>query len=362
MPNRREFLSGGAALLAASASGADSMLAKASKPLDILFLGGTGFIGPAQINYALDRGHTVTMFNRGRRAGLYGGRVEEIVGNRDSTIDAGLTALEGDREWDVIVDNSGYLPRHVRDSIELLKDRCNRYIYISTVAVYDFDTTDVITINSRMRDAPEPATEEVNGQTYGPLKAECDRIAQDLLGDKLTCVRPTYIIGPGDTTDRFTYWVDRFSRGGDIVCPSSPKIGSQWIDVYDLCHWIVTLAENDTPGIFNAVAPESPVTRDEVMHGIKACFSAGSTLHWPDSELLVEMQYPTPMFPNPPVSRTMDSSYAEAAGLSFRPLADTVRSIHEWWSSQPDDRRANPRRWPTAEQERAVLERMSAIS
>ena len=360
MPNRREFLGGGAALLAASASGADSMLQQADKPLEILFLGGTGFIGPAQINYALDRGHKVTMFNRGRRAGMYGGRVEEIIGNRDTTIDAGLTTLEGDRTWDVIVDNSGYVPRHVRDSIELLKDRCKRYIYISTVAVYDFDTTEVITIDSKMREAPDPATEEVNGSTYGPLKAECDRIAQQLLGDKLTCVRPTYIIGPGDTTDRFTYWVDRFSRGGDIVCPSTPDVGAQWIDVYDLCHWIISLAENDTPGIFNGVAPASPVTREEVMHGIKACFSAGSRLHWPSSELLVDMQYPTPMFPNPAIARTMDASHAVAAGLTYRPLADTVRNIHEWWSNAPAERRANPRRWPSPEQERAVLERMAS--
>ena len=359
MPNRREFLGGGAALLAASASGADSMLSRA-KPLEILFLGGTGFIGPAQINYALDRGHKVTMFNRGRRAGMYGGRVEEIVGNRDTTIDAGLAPLEGDRTWDVIVDNSGYVPRHVRDSIELLKDRCKRYIYISTVAVYDFDTTELITVDSKMREAPEPATEEVTGATYGPLKAECDRIAQELLGDKLTCVRPTYIIGPGDTTDRFTYWVDRFSRGGDIVCPSTPDVGAQWIDVYDLCHWIISLAENDTPGIFNGVAPASPVTREEVMHGIKACFSAGSRLHWPDSQLLVDMQYSTPMFPEPPVARTMDASNAVAAGLTYRPLADTVRNIHEWWTNAPAERRANPRRWPTPEQERAVLERMAS--
>ncbi|MEM8685311.1 MAG: NAD-dependent epimerase/dehydratase family protein, partial [Pseudomonadota bacterium] len=337
MPNRREFLGGGAALLAASRTSADLVARpRANKPLDILFLGGTGFIGPKQINYALDRGHTVTMFNRGRRAGMYGGRVEEIVGNRFRDIDAGLAPLEGDREWDVVIDNSGYVPRQVRDSIELLKDRCRRYVYISTVAVYDFDTTDVITINSRMREAPEPATEEVNGQTYGPLKAECDRIAQALLGDKLTCVRPTYIVGPGDTTDRFTYWVDRISRGGDIVCPSGPDVGSQWIDVYDLCHWIITLAENDTQGIFNAVAPEAPVSREEVMHGIKACFSAGSTLHWPSSELLTELAYPTPMFPNPPVSRTIDASYAQAAGLTFRPLADTVRSIHEWWRNEPE--------------------------
>lgn len=360
MTNRREFLGVSAALMAAAASGAESLIKPTEQKLDILFLGGTGFIGPHQINYALDRGHTVTMFNRGRRAGLYGGRVEELIGNRDSNIDDGLKVLEGNRTWDVVVDNSGYVPRHVADSARLLKSRCARYIYTSTVAVYDFEKSNSVDIDSPLLPAPDPTTETVSGATYGPLKAECDRVAMDILGDRLTIVRPTYIIGPGDTTDRFTYWVERFHRGGDIVCPSGPEQDAQWIDVRDLCHWLVSLGETDTRGVFNAVAPEMPVTREEVMHGIKATTSAGSRLYWPDAELLEELEYPTPMFPNRGFSRRIDSSNAEAAGLRFRPLADSVRDTHDWWTSQPAERRDNPRRWPTHEQEVRVLARLKS--
>ena len=360
MTTRRQFISGTSALIASAAMPGHAAVTAGSAKLDILFLGGTGFIGPHQIEYALARGHSVSMFNRGRRSGLYGDRVEQLVGNRDARVDDGLSALEGSRTWDVVIDNSGYVPRHVADSARLLKDRCGRYIYTSTVAVYDFENANSVDINSPLLPAPSPATEEVNGQTYGPLKDECDRVAMDILGDRLTIVRPTYIVGPGDTTDRFTYWVERFHRGGDIVCPSGPEQDAQWIDVRDLCHWLVSLGERDVQGIFNAVAPEMPVTREEVMHGIKATTSSGSRLHWPSAELLEELEYPTPMFPNRDFSRRIDSSYAERAGLTFRPLADTVRDTHEWWKSQPDARRANPRRWPTPEQEAAILKRLTS--
>ncbi len=355
MPNRREFLGGSAALLAASASGARIEPGEADDSLNILFLGGTGFIGPHQIEYALARGHKVSMFNRGRRSGLYGGRVEELTGNRDSQVDDGLSALEGNRTWDVVVDNSGYIPRHVRDSAELLKDRCGRYIYVSTVAVYDFEKTPVIDINSPMHAAPEPETEQVTGETYGPLKAECDRIAADILGDKYTSVRPTYIIGPGDTTDRFTYWVDRFQRGGEIVCPSAPELASAWVDVFDLCHWLVELGERDQAGIFNAVTPDERVTREQVMHGIKATTAAASTLYWPEDENLEAAGFAPPMFPTGQVDRLMDSSHAKRAGLRKTPLAESVQAIAAWWATVPPERKQSVRRWPTPEQEALVL-------
>lgn len=357
MTTRREFMGAGAALLGAASAGASSMLKPAGEKLDILFLGGTGFIGPHQINYALARGHTVSMFNRGSNAGLYGDRVEELVGNRDAGIDDGLEVLEGKRRWDVIVDNSGYVPRHVRDSAELLKGRCSRYIYTSTVAVYDFEKSPTVDNNGPLRAAPPGDVEEVNGETYGPLKAECDRIVQRVFGNQATVVRPTYIVGPGDHTDRFTYWVERFQRGGDIVCPAGPKMSAQWIDVRDLCHWLVNLAENDTPGVFNGVAPASPINREQTMNGLRATTAAPVRLHWPSKEVLEELGFPTPMFANTPYSRHIDAGAAQAAGLTFRPFADTARDTHEWWSSQSAERRANPRGWPSADQEAAVIAR-----
>jgi len=359
MTTRREFIGASAAILGASAAGATSVIEPAADSLDILFLGGTGFLGPHQINYALARGHNVSMFNRGTKAGLFGGNVEEIIGNRDSNIDDGLKALEGKRTWDVVVDNSGYVPRHVRDSAELFKGRCKRYIYTSTIAVYDFEKQSSVDNMGPMYAAPDPAVEEVTGETYGPLKAECDRIVQEIFGDAATIVRPTYVVGPGDHTDRFTYWVERFQRGGDVVCPPNPGFGASWIDVRDLCHWIVRLGENDTPGVFNGVAPGQPVSREQFMWGLRASSTAVADMHWPSRELLEELQFSTPMFFNAPFSIHVDASAAMAAGLTFRSFADTVRDTHEWWMSRSDERRANPRRWPTAEEEAAVLARMA---
>lgn len=354
MPNRREFLATSAALAFAARAGSD--IQQADDPLEILFLGGTGFIGPHQINYALDRGHRVSMFNRGRREGLFGNQVEELIGNRDSNIDEGLKALQGKRTWDVVVDNSGYIPRHVRDSIDLLKERCGRYIYISTVAVYDFDAArGDIGADSPLLPAPTPTTEEVNGRTYGPLKAECDRIAQRLLGHKLTSVRPTYVIGPGDTSDRFTYWVDRVHRGGDVVCPALPDEPATWIDVRDLSRWVLHLAENDTSGLYNGVAPDVAFTRRQLMHGIQATTASGSRLHWPSAEQLAAAGFDAPMFPPEGRGVMFESGPAKSSGLDIRPVSESIVDIRDWWQSLPAERRANPRRWPTPDQEAQVL-------
>ena len=360
MTTRREFIGAGAAIFGASAAGATLSVEPANEKLDILFLGGTGFLGPHQVDYALDRGHTVTVFNRGNNPGLFGNKVEELLGDRDSKVGDGLTALEGKRTWDVVVDNSGYVPRHVRDSAELLKGRCGRYIYTSTVAVYDFEKQRHVDNTGPLRPAPEPATEEVNGETYGPLKAECDRVVQAIYGDACTVVRPTYVVGPGDHTDRFTYWVERFQRGGDIACPPSPGFAVGWIDVRDLCHWLIRLAENDTSGVFNTTAPGQEISREAFMWGLRLSSVNKSTMHWPSRELVEELGFSTPMFYNPPFSIYVDSSAAQKAGLTFRSLAETVRDTHEWWMSQSEERRAKPRRWPSAEDEAVLIARIDA--
>lgn len=358
MTTRREFVAASAALLGATSAAGVTLLQPAKEKLDMLFLGGTGFIGPHQIDYALARGHTVSMFNRGRNSGLYGDRVEELIGNRDADIDDGLAALEGKRRWDVVIDNSGYVPRHVRDSAALLQGRCSRYIYTSTVAVYDFEKAHSVDNTGPLLAAPDSVTEQVTGETYGPLKAECDRIVQKIFGSAATIVRPTYVVGPGDSTDRFTYWVERFHRGGDIVCPSGPGQEANWIDVRDLCHWMIGLAETGTPGVFNGTGPASPVTREAVMYGLRAFAKDPVELYWPGADLLEELQYSTPMFENSPFSIHIDASAAIAAGMTYRSLAETVRDTHEWWTSQPAERRAKPRRWPTLDEEQALIARL----
>jgi 2'-hydroxyisoflavone reductase len=356
MTTRREFLSVSAAALALQASGLAATL-PAKRPLDILFLGGTGFLGPHQINYALARGHRVSMFNRGSNAGMYGDKVEEIIGNRDNNIDDGLSALTNDRHWDVVVDNSGYVPRHVRDSVNLFKGRCDRYIYVSTVSVYDFEANTVFPETAKLAELEDKSVEEVNGETYGPLKAECDRIVQASFAEAGTIVRPTYVVGPGDHTDRFTYYVDQVNKGGDVLAPGMPANEAQWVDARDLCPWIVTLAENDTSGIFNAAGPASQVDRAGLMWGLRALTAEPVSFFWPAPELLAELDINMPMMEQEPSFR-FENAASMAAGLRYRSLADTATDTLKWWQAQTDERRAKPRRWPSKEQVETAIARL----
>ncbi|QDU65236.1 NAD-dependent epimerase/dehydratase family protein [Engelhardtia mirabilis] len=364
MTTRRSFLGAGAALLAGATLGPAALsrplaaAPRSGKPLDLLFLGGTGFIGPHQIEYALQRGHRVTMFNRGSKSGLYGDRVEELTGDRDPNKGDGLAALAGERRWDAVIDNSGYVPRHVRASAVLLEGRVGRYLFTSTVAVYDYEAQPSVDRDGPLLPAPDPDVETVTGETYGPLKAEGDRIVRAVYGERATVVRPCYIVGPGDTTDRFTYWVDRLHRGGDVVCPALPGNEVQWIDARDLCPWLIRLVENDTPGVFNGVGPASKLTNEQLMWGLRAFSAAPTRLHWPSADLVDELKFPTPMFDWGRMDRHTDASAAVAAGLTYHSLADTARDTQAWWLAQPEERRAGARRWPTAEQEAAMLERL----
>ncbi|MFG0274668.1 MAG: NAD-dependent epimerase/dehydratase family protein [Phycisphaerales bacterium] len=342
----------------ASAQPAGETIERAAEPLDILFLGGTGFLGPYQVEYALARGHRVTLFNRGRTdADLFEGRVEVLIGNRDSTIEPGLSALAGDRRWDIVIDNSGYVPRHVRDSVAMLKDRVGRYVYVSTVAVYDSSVATVFDENAALWPAPPDDVEQVTGETYGPLKAECDRIVQAAFGDRATIVRPTYIIGPEDRTDRFTYWIQRVARGGVVLGPIDPSYELQWVDARDLCPWIVQLGERDQGGIFNASGPSAPVTWGQALESLASLSDRAVTFRWATPEALEAAGLSgLPMVRQTAHSLHFDGGKAEAAGLRYRPLADTARATLAWWRSQSAERRASARNWPTEAQEQAALE------
>jgi 2'-hydroxyisoflavone reductase len=364
MTSRRDFIGLTAAALAARpllsmASGPEAAIPHAPRALNVLVLGGTGFLGPHQINYALARGHRVTMFNRGSNPGMFGDAVEELVGNRDSAIDAGLTALQGDRTWDVVIDNSGYVPRHVRDSANLFAGRCGRYLYISTVSVYDYEGTAVFPESARLADPVDSSMEEVNGATYGPLKAACDLAAREILGERCTVVRPTYVVGPGDHSDRFTYWVERVNRGGDVLAPSNPGHEVQWVDARDLCPWVVTLGENDTPGIFNAAGPSARIDRTGLMWGLWAQTAVTASFYWPTDDLLAELGIDQPMMSGDD-SYHFSNEASIAAGLRYRSLSDTASATLDWWQGLPPERRNNPRNWPTAEQEQKAIARLKS--
>ena len=208
----------------------------------------------------------------------------------------------------------------------------------------------------------DPSVEEVTWETYGPLKAECDRIVQMELGDAATIVRPSYIVGPGDSTDRFTYWVDRIHRGGDVLTASAPDAVIQWVDVRDLCPWVVNLVERDQDGIYNAAGPSSEVTRAGLMWGIRATTDAPVRFWWPDEALLEELEIAPPMLDWNPRDDDRSVVFANAAsmraGLNYRSLADSVTGTLEWWNAQPAERRAEPRRWIPADKEREAIARL----
>jgi 2'-hydroxyisoflavone reductase len=361
--NRRWILQSGLALAGVAAArraiGAAGPrdAGRAPRSLDLLILGGTGFLGPHAVEHALARGHRVTLFNRGRSAGsAFGGRVELLVGDRDPRIGSGLGALAGERRWDAVIDISGYLPRHVRASAELLRGRVGRYAYVSTMGVYDRTRAGTVTEQSAMLPLVDPDNEDYSGPRYGPQKAEADRIVQSLYGRAATSVRPTFILGPGDDTDRYAYWLARMIRGGDVLGPRADAAPLQWVDVRDLCPWIVDLCERDQSGAFNAAAP--PVDWDGVIDTLRPFAAQPVRLRRPAGAVVDALKIPQPLTRrDDPVVR-LDGTRATRHGLAYRPLAETSRATFEWWQALPDDRRARAEaRWPGRELERAAWER-----
>ena len=312
----------------------------APRPLRILILGGTGFIGPHQVRYAMYRGHDVTIFNRGRTApDLFPG-VEALIGDRDGQ----LGALEG-RTWDAVIDNSGYVPRHVRDSVALLQDSVGRYLFTSTGSVYSFDQ-DEITEDGVLLPINDPDSEDWQGPNYGPLKILCENAVTDVFRERGTVLRLHVVAGPGDTTDRFTYWPVRIDHGGEIIAPGSRNTPVQYIDVRDLAEFMILCLERDIGGTYNTAGPAlDPTSMAEFLYGVRAITSTPLSFTWIDEDFLAEREagfhlwYPPTEGPIRGLSRVR-SHKAVAAGLKFRPIAVTALDTLEWFRTLPDERRA----------------------
>jgi len=328
----------------------------APQPLRILILGGTGFIGPHMVRYALERGHAVTIFNRGRTNTHLFPEVEKLVGDRDGQ----LGALEG-RTWDVVLDNSGYVPRHVRDSAQLLKDASDHYLFTSTAGVYaswyDADggmksapgepawPVDGTTEDHPTVVLPEPESEEV-GRFYGHLKSLCEDAVREAYGDRCVITRPGLIVGPGDTTDRFTYYPVRVDLGGEVMAFGAPDDPVQYIDARDLAAWSIRLCEDRVSGTYNAVAPLGGLRMAELLYGIRAITATPVRFTWVPGSFLAEQGVPE--FSLPPWSNQegpfagatrFRADRAFAAGLTSRPLAETALDTLQWWKSLPRERR-----------------------
>jgi len=352
-------------------------LAKASVPdpppekkLRILILGGTGFIGPPEVRYALARGHSVTLFNRGREQISWPGPVEELLGDRTT---GDLRSLEG-REWDVCIDNPTTLPAWVRDAGRVLAGKVRRYVFISTISVYASnaapadETAALVPYPGKDPMAETVATMRATPQLYGSLKALSELEAQRLFPGAATIIRPGLIVGPGDETDRFTYWPVRLARGGDVLAPGDGGDPVQFIDARDLAEWTIRMAEQETVGVFNAMGPAHGLTMRGLLGGIRAAIGADARLTWvPGKFLEAEHVAPWTDLPvwAPGVGDTAgllrrSIARALAAGLTFRPLDLTARETLAWFQTQPPARQSKLLAGLTPQREAVLLAKWKA--
>ncbi len=363
MTNRRDFLrvstaAGGVLLtggLPALARAAESLETKrAAAPLNVLVLGGTGFIGPHLVRYAIARGHRVTIFTRGRHEAELPAEVVRLQGDRNGK----LGELEGKR-WDAVVDDSATNPDYVRQSTELLKDAVGAYMFTSSTGVYyPYLTRGVdesTPVHYDLADAKDLS------EKFGTDKAKCERQTMQTFGDRGIVIRPTYIVGPGDTSDRFPYWPQRLAKGGEVLAPGKPDDPMQIVDVRDLAEFMVRILENKQRGIFNVAGPKSPlIAKGFYPAAAKALDAKVKFTYVDDYDFLgahkIEESIPWAMLRgNDYGMMSVKNDRAIAAGLTFRPLATTVRDTLAWWPTVPEARRAKPRFTITPEIEAQAL-------
>jgi 2'-hydroxyisoflavone reductase len=370
--SRRDLIKLSGATLAAVAmsrlaAADDKATPKARKPLRILILGGTGFTGPHQVRYALSRGHTVTIFNRGKQKREWPGEVEELLGDRNT---GDLKSLQG-RSWDVCVDNPTTLPFWVRDAGAALQGHVQQYIFISTVSVYENNNkpdSDETAAVAQYKGANALAETQESfraniGELYGPLKAASEAEAHKQFAAITTIIRPGLIVGPGDESDRFTYWPVRLARGGDVLAPGDGSDLVQIIDARDLAEWTVRMAESRTFGTFNATGPAHPIKMSQMLGTICDAIQVKPKLVWVPTRFLEEQHIES--WSDMPVwvpgqgteagfaRRSIDK--ALKAGLSFRPLATTSIDTLAWFREQPPERQAKLKAGLTAERESTAL-------
>lgn len=345
----------------------NNSLEKASKPLRILILGGTGFIGPFQVQYALDRGHKVTLFNRGKTNPQLFPTVEKLQGDRKT---GDLKALEG-REWDVVIDNPSTLPKWVREAAQLLKNSAKHYIFISTVSVYSEtskpgmdETTPVAQLTPEVIQLAEKDPSALKfEETYGGLKALSEKEAEKAFPNKTTVIRPGLIVGPGDFSDRFSYWPIRIEKGGEILAPGNQDDPVQFIDARDLGEWCIRMAEQESFGTYNALGPKTKLSIAEMLYGIKAITTSDATFTWVDTKFLAENKVlpwvDMPVWVPPQGDEagftSISNKRAVEKGLTFRPLAESAKATLEWFKTLPADRQAKLRFGISPDREAAVL-------
>jgi len=367
-PSRRDFLRGTLAAGAALAVDAAVVQAVAAKdpvkpdPKKILILGGTAFLGPALVEYAKARGHALTLFNRGKTRPTLFPELEKLRGDRDPKKGDGLKALEG-RKWDAVIDTSGYYPRMVKASAELLAPNVKHYTFISSVSVYAKNDKSGADESDAVGTIPD-TTVETMGQdyaNYGPLKALCEQAAEKAMPGRVANVRPGYIVGPGDPSDRFTYWPLRVAKGGEVLAPGSQGDPIQVIDVRDLAEWIIRMVEDNTTGVFNGLGPQRRLTMEGVLDASKAASRSDAKFTWVPAEFLEKNGVnELPIWISPKGENagfhTRSLGRALKTGLTFRPIQTTIEDTLKWFKTLPQERQDALRAGLPAKREAEVLE------
>jgi nucleoside-diphosphate-sugar epimerase len=353
MTTRRDFLWKTAASAGLLAGG---LPAFSETKKTLLILGGTGFLGPQIVGAAKASGWAITLFNRGKtNPGLFPD-LEKLHGDRNSD----LKSLEG-RVFDAVIDTSGYFPRQVRDSAMLLGKSAKHYVFVSSISVYSDLSKPGVDETGPVAILKDPSVEKVTGETYGGLKALCEKAAEAAMPGRVTNVRPGLIVGPNDGSDRFTYWPVRVSRGGEVLAPDKPEDPVQFIDVRDLGAWIVRAIDTRTTGVFNATS--APLRMGDVLDACKAASGSDARFTWVDAAFLaaqkVEEWSDLPVWTSPLGSDAgggqVSNARAVAKGLAFRPVKATAKDTLDWWKTLPKERTDKMRAGLKADREAAVL-------
>ncbi len=353
--SRRNVLKAGAGSALALAAG--RLMAKENFPGTLLVLGGTGFIGPHLTELALARGWKVTHFNRGKRDSDGVENVETLHGDRNGQ----LESLNG-RKWDVVVDNTGYIPKYTKMSADLLAPNTDYCLYISSISAYASfaKPNDIGSLTGVLENKDQ---EEITNETYGPMKALCEQYVRDAYGSRSSIVRPGYIVGPLDPTDRFTYWPVRVARGGDMAVPGTATDPIQIVDVRDLVAFMMGLVERRADGYFNAVKPPGALTMGGLIDTSLKLTGADTKVTWIDEDFVAKFLKPDemnfapwgPMRGEEAGGSLTGIAASTAEGLKSRPFAEIVRDTLAWHETRTAERKAALRSGFTPEKETEIL-------
>ena len=341
--------------------GCFGVLANRNKPQRVLIMGGTGFIGPHMVRHLVAVGHEVTLFNRGKTNPHLFTELETIKGDR---LTDDVKKL-GNRQWDVVIDNSAFVPRAVKYLLNIIADNIEHYIFISTGSVYAQARQKYRDEKAPLKAIDDPSSEDVN-RHYGALKVLCEQSAQAIMPGRVMVMRMGIVAGPGDHSDRFHYWAVKASRGGDIAVPGDGSDPVQFLDVRDLADWVVYCVQHRPIGIFNTISPPGKFTMGALIELCKTRINPQANFVWLSAAFLDNQNFlgargysKFPMWTNPLSDKagmfSRDTQKAQASGLPTRQLVQSLQDSFDWFQTLPDERREQLNAGPSLAEEQQLL-------